>query len=95
MEAHRLALLENTASAMPLGWAETQFDLGRALVALEARSPIAAMTREALTCSQQAGPILRSAGMAQAADGTNRMIDRLQHELSNKTPPSEPQKPPG
>jgi hypothetical protein len=69
VETCLLALLENTREPMPLGWPETQFDLGRALAALEARSPSAGMTREALTCSQQAGPILRSAGMARAAMG--------------------------
>jgi transposase InsO family protein len=44
---------------------------------------------------QAQGPILRDAGMTQAADTADRMIDRLQHELSNDTPPTESQKPPG
>jgi hypothetical protein len=58
-------------------------------------SPSADTTREALTCFQQAGPILRDAGMTQTADIADRLIDRLQHELSNDTPPAELQKPPG
>jgi hypothetical protein len=90
VEAFRLALQENTRERVPLDWAETQFNLGLALVALEARSPSADTTREALTCFQQAEPILRDAGMTQAADAADRVIDRLQHELGSDVPPTEP-----
>ena len=93
--AYRLALQERTRERVPLDWADTQFDLGLALVALEERAPSADTAREALTCFQQAGPILREAGMAEAADAADGMIDQLQHELIKGALPGEPQKPPG
>jgi hypothetical protein len=71
---------------LPIDTANTQFNMGLALVSLGRR-------KEALTCFQQAGSIFKGAGMLQSAEASDRLIARLQDEIRTGSPSAAPPKP--